>query len=99
MDEDRLADLLATTLRRYASMPAYRRFLIRVKELGENQKDETLQAHTLQRLCRDVPALAADLAAAGFGDVVGTDLHHVTPEGGRLVQAFNRLVEEGRLAG
>ena len=97
MDEEVLATRLAEVLSRYKAEPAYRRLVVRVKELGENQRDETLQARELQRACRDLPALGRELAAIGFGDVAAMDFRHVTAESGRLVQAFNRLIEERRL--
>lgn len=91
------ADRLRQALSRFAGTPVLRRLAVRVRELGENQLDEAMQLRPLQRACAEEPALAAALREAGFGEVATMDTRHVTAETGALVQAWNRVIEEGGL--
>ena len=62
---------------------------------GHNVLDEVAQFRELQRICREVPVLEETLARAGFGRIVDpTNPMAMTPEMGRVVQAFNRMIEE-----
>lgn len=94
MDEHVAATRLAEVLERFDGTPTIRRLVIRVRELGDNVLDEVSQLRPLQKACREDAALAAALGAAGFGDVAALDTRHLTEQGGAVVQAFNRLIEE-----
>lgn len=92
--EDRTAAILFRVLRGLADDPAVQRLKVRISELGANVADEVEQFRQLQKACRESEYLAAALRDVGLGDVAAMDPRRVDPETGRLVQAFNRMVED-----
>jgi hypothetical protein len=91
--EAQLATLLSALIERHAASPAIKRLRLRVRELGDNDRDEVQQFRQLQKACRELPELAQSLKEAGFGDVAALDPRLPDPKTGALVQAFNRFVE------
>ena len=65
----------------------------RLRILGRNAGDEVLQFRELQKACRDSPRLAAAYLQASLGAIAEMDTLRVTPDVGRLIQAFNRAIE------
>ncbi|MFN7950605.1 MAG: hypothetical protein U0610_02685 [bacterium] len=94
LTQDEAFVALASVLARFAREPSVMRMKVRVREQGDNQRDEVRQLAELTRACRESPALAQALAEAGLGRLADLDLHAVAPGTGVLVQAFNRLVEQ-----
>ena len=91
-DED-LVEQLDEILQRYEG-PILTRLRLRLRELGKNKGDEGQQFRLLQKACRESAELARELEQAGLGQVARMMPHPPTVERGRLVQAFNKIVEE-----
>lgn len=92
-DERAVASMLADVLGPFESQPVGRRLRTRLRDLGDDVRDETAQFKLLQRAVTESPELAKALHDKGFGDITKVDLRRPGPVGGALVQAFNRLVE------
>lgn len=76
--------------------PLQRRALTRhLMELRADAEVEVNQFRCLQRAVRESPALDAALAAAGFAGIATRDTRRVAPDTGAILQAFNRLIEDG----
>lgn len=92
-DLDGLAATLRVVIDHFEGQPFYRRMRLRIRELGENAKDEQAQFRVLKRACRDEPALAERLMKRGFPNPL--DVNSRVPEGleGALIQAFNHVIE------
>jgi hypothetical protein len=91
--ESQLATLLSALIERHAATPPIKRLRLRIRELGDNDRDEVQQFRQLQKACRELPEFAQGLKDAGFGDVATLDPRVPDPKTGALVQAFNRFVE------
>lgn len=92
-NEATLADQVAALLARFEPTPIFKRLRLRVRELGDDQRDELLQFKQLQRACRESPELLDAFKAAGFGDLTKADPRAPDAPTGAVVQAFNRFVE------
>lgn len=92
-DERKLARMLHDVLEGFDHSHAVRRIRFRLRDMGENQLDEVAQLRLIQRACREEPALSAAFVTAGFPAIEDLPLSPPTPETGKLVQAFNRMVE------
>ena len=88
-----LAALIGQILSRFEAAPIFKRLRVRVRELGDDQRDEVLQFKQLQRACRESPELLDAFKAAGFGDLTKADPRAPDAPTGAVVQAFNRFVE------
>ncbi len=88
------AEALQAIITRYEGQPVMRRLHIRIGDLGQNQRDEVRQFRFLQRACRESADLAGELADADFGQVATMNPLVIAPETGRIVQAFNRMIED-----
>lgn len=92
-DEAAVAAMLLEVLAPFESQPVVRRLRVRLRDLGDNARDEGAQFRALQRAVRESPELAKAFSDRGFGDVTLVDPRRPGPVGGALIQAFNRLVE------
>lgn len=92
-DESSIAALLSEVITPFESQPVIRKLRVRLRELGDNARDEVAQFRQLQRAVRESPALAKAFSDKGFGDLTAVDPRNPGPLGGAVVQAFNRLVE------
>lgn len=95
LSEEELANVMRNALAPLADAPAMRRMKIRLGDMGDNVLDEVQQFRQLQKFARMEPDLNNALIAAGLPDVTTLSVLPPTPEVGQLVQAFNRLVEDG----
>ncbi len=86
-------ELLAAVLLGRQDTPAVKRLRIRVRELGDNARDEVAQFELLRKACREDRELAAAIIAAGLPDL-SVSGSVITPELGPVVQAFNDVIEE-----
>jgi hypothetical protein len=93
-DESSLAALLSEVITPFEAQPVIRKLRVRLRELGDNARDEVAQFRQLQRAVRESPELAKAFSDKGFGDLTAVDPRNPGPLGGAVVQAFNRLVEE-----
>lgn len=93
-EQRRLARLLHDTIEAAAPLDVRERLRIRLRELGTNVLDEVKQFRQLQKACDESLRLSLALDDAGFGRIDQMDHVRVTPEVGRVVQIFNRMVEE-----
>ena len=93
LDEAALAELLFGVLDAHADSRALKRARFRLRDMGEDNHDELAQFRLLQRACREDAALAGALVDAGLPEIADLPLLPPTPTVGRLVQAFNRMVE------
>ncbi len=91
--EAALAAQLEAVLVQFEAQPIGRRLRVRLRELGDNVRDEVAQFRQLQRACRESPELAAAFVAAGFGDLTTVDPRQPNPVVGAITNAFNRFVE------
>ena len=91
-DED-LVVILLEVLHKHEG-PPLARLRLRLRELGKNKGDEGQQFRLLQKACRESADLARDLEEAGLGQVALMQPHPPSVERGRLVQAFNVVVEQ-----
>ncbi len=91
--EEQLAEAMALVLIGRKDTPAIKRLKLRIRDLGRNVRDEVRQFRQLQKACRKDAELAAALAAVGAADL--PDRNTVTPseETGKIIQAFNRMLE------
>ena len=92
-NEATLAGQVAALLARFEPTPIFKRLRLRVRELGDDQRDELLQFKQLQRACRESPELLDAFKAAGFGDLTKADARSPDAPTGAVIQAFNRFVE------
>lgn len=92
-DEAAVASMLAEILAPFEVQPVVKRLRVRLRELGDNARDETAQFRALQRAVKESPELAKSFRDKGFGDITQVDPRSPGPVGGALIQAFNRLVE------
>ena len=93
LSDDALTDLLGEILLRNEG-PPLQRLRLRLRELGKKRGDEGQQFRLLQKACRESADLARDLEEAGLGQVALMKPHPPTVNRGRLVQAFNKIVEQ-----
>jgi hypothetical protein len=91
--EAELALRITQILTRFEPTPIFKRLRVRVRDLGDDQRDEVLQFKQLQRACRESPELLDAFKAAGFGDLTKADARHPDAPTGAVIQAFNRFVE------
>lgn len=92
--ESSIAALLSEVITPFEAQPVIRKLRVRLRELGDNARDEVAQFRQLQRAVRESPELAKSFSDKGFGDITAVDPRNPGPLGGAVVQAFNRLVEE-----
>ncbi len=92
--EPPLSDRLHEAIEALRDEPFYRPLRIRLREMKDNVLDEVRQFRQLQKAVRRSPALDAALAELGFEGVAAMSARALTADAGRLVQAFNRLIEE-----
>ncbi len=93
-DESSIAALLSEVITPFEAQPVIRKLRVRLRELGDNARDEVAQFRQLQRAVRESPELAKSFSDKGFGDLTAVDPRNPGPLGGAVVQAFNRLVED-----
>ena len=93
-DESSIAALLSEVITPFEAQPVIRKLRVRLRELGDNARDEVAQFRQLQRAVRESPELAKAFVDKGFGDLTAVDPRNPGALGGAVVQAFNRLVEE-----
>ncbi len=93
LSDDDLIRVLLEALQANEGPPLIR-LRMRLRDLGKNRGDEGQQFRLLQRACRESPGLALGLEEAGLGKVAEMTPHPPSAERGRLVQAFNVVVEE-----
>ena len=93
MTEQADATQLQVVVHPFLDEPVGRRLKIRLRELGDDCRDEWKQFHILQRACREDAALDDAVARAGFSRPTALSRTKPSPELGRLVQAFNLFVE------
>jgi hypothetical protein len=91
--ENELSAALAAILERFTATVIFKRLRVRIRELGDNQRDEIAQFKQLQRACREAPDLSKAFVDAGFGDLTKADARAPDAKTGAVVQAFNRFVE------
>lgn len=89
-----LADLLFLVLDKHEGSRTPARLRMRLRELGKKRRDEDQQFLLLQRACREDPQLAAELEQVGLGKIAELSAMHRSATRGRLVQAFNHMIEE-----
>lgn len=92
-DESAIAALLSEVLAPFEAQPVIRKLRVRLRDLGDNSRDEVAQFRQLQRAVKESPELAKAFVDKGFGDITVVDPRRPGAVGGALVQAFNRLVE------
>jgi len=92
-NEHELADQLFDMLGGLDDPKVVARLKLRVRDLGPRIKDEVRQFRQLQKACRESAPLASALEARGFPEVTRMNPARPGPEGGTLIQAFNRMVE------
>ena len=92
-EETALAARLHAVLEPFLGAAAVKRIRFRLRDMGDNQADEVAQLRLLQRACREDPALSQAFVDAGLGRIGDRVLVPADAETGRLVQAFNRMVE------
>lgn len=93
-DESTIAALLSEVITPFEAQPVIRKLRVRLRELGDNARDEVAQFRQLQRAVRESPELAKAFSDKGFGDLTAVDPRNPGRLGGAVVQAFNRLVED-----
>ena len=93
-DESSIAALLSEVITPFEAQPVIRKLRVRLRELGDNARDEVAQFRQLQRAVRESPELAKAFSDKGFGDLTAVDPRNPGPLGGAVVQSFNRLVED-----
>lgn len=93
-DESTIAALLSEVITPFEAQPVIRKLRVRLRDLGDNARDEVAQFRQLQRAVRESPELAKAFSDKGFGDLTAVDPRNPGPLGGAVVQAFNRLVED-----
>ena len=93
MTEQTDATQLHAVLGPFLDQPVGRRLKVRLRELGDDCRDEWEQFRLLQRACREDAALDDAVPAAGFSRPTKLSRIKPSPELGRLVQAFNLFVE------
>jgi hypothetical protein len=86
-------ETLARVLSERQDTPAIKRLRLRVRELGDNARDELAQFELLRKACREDPALGEALTGAGLPDLTGAGAQ-LTGALGAVVQAFNTVIEE-----
>lgn len=91
--ESDLSAAIAAILERFATSVIFKRLRLRVRELGDNQRDEVAQFKQLQRACREAPDLQKAFIDAGIGDLTRADPRAPDVKTGAVIQAFNRFVE------
>ncbi len=97
--ETALASTLLEVLEPFVDQPVIKRMRMRLRDMGSNKKDEVAQFRQLQKACRQDAALTAAFEAAGLPRPQDLQVVPATPDAGRMIQAFNRVVEtqwEGR---
>ena len=92
--EAALAAAIEATLRRFDGSLGFKRLRVRVRELGENHRDEVAQFKQLQRTCRENPDILAAFAELGLGDLTKANPRAPDAKTGAVIQAFNRFVEK-----
>ncbi len=92
LSEQDLAALLDRTLITRRSTPAVIKMRLRLKE-NTGELDEVQQFKILQRFCREDSSLDRALQKIGLPSIASLSLQPVSPEAGRLIQAFNRMLE------
>ncbi len=94
LNEQEVADLLHGVIDGLSEEPFYRPLRVRLKEMGSNHTDEVDQFRQLQKAVRRSPELKRLLIEAGFPDVTTLNPRAVPPGAGRVVQAFNKMIED-----
>ncbi len=92
--EGRVAERMSGVFEAFEDEPVLGRLRVRLRELGRDQRDELLQFRLLQRACREEPRLGEALCEAGFDVLAEAGHGAISPEGGSIVQVFNRMIEE-----
>ncbi len=93
LSDEALIELLQEVLLRNEGPPMIR-LRMRLRELGKDARDEGQQFRLLQRACRESADLARDLEESGLGKVAQMGPHPPSEKRGRLIQAFNQIVED-----
>lgn len=91
--EASLAAAIAAILHRFDGSVGFKRLRVRVRELGDNQRDEVAQFKLLQRACRENPEVLTAFAEAGFGDLTKANPRAPDAKTGAVIQSFNRFIE------
>lgn len=93
-EQRRLALQMREVIESRTPPDVYERLRTRLRDLGDNVLDEVQQFRQLQKAVNESPELAQALSEAGFGRIDRMDPVVVTADVGRIVQIFNRLVED-----
>ncbi len=88
-----LAQKLHLLIQEFTEPRILKRLKLRVKEAIDKDEDEITQFRCLQKACEESRDLGRALATSGFGIVATLDTRSVSSETGRLIQAFNYMVE------
>jgi hypothetical protein len=91
--KEQLAEVMALIFEGRGDSPAVRRLKLRIRDLGDNAKDEVAQFRQLQKACREDPELAEALAAVKITDLPTRDVVRPDETTGRYIQAFNHMLE------
>lgn len=94
LDEAGLADLLHKLIEGLVEEPFYQPLRLRLKEMGSNHADEVEQFRQLQKAARRSPELVRLAIEAGLPDLTKLNPRAVTSGAGRIVQAFNKMIED-----
>ncbi len=94
LTEQELARQMYDILERHKGQPHYKRLRVRLRDMGKNVSNERKQLLQLQKACRESEELARELREGGIGEIAMMNTLVPSPELGRLVNAFNRMVEQ-----
>ena len=92
-DESELAARVGEILDRHAASPALKRLRVRIRELGNDARDEVAQFKQLQKSLRESPELLEDFVQSGFADLTKANPRAPDAATGAVIQAFNRFIE------
>ena len=88
------AAALAEILSGFDDIPALRHLHIRIRDLGDDDRDEVEEFRQLQQACRELRALNDALITAGVPDVAHASTAPVAHDVGEVIQVFNEVIEE-----
>ena len=91
--KEQLAEVMALIFEGRADSPAVRKLKLRIRDLGDNNKDEVVQFRQLQKACREDPELAGALASVNITDIPTRNVLRPDEDTGRYIQAFNHMLE------
>lgn len=92
--EKKQAEVLYRTLWRFEDTLLFKRLMEKVRDMGSNRKFEEEQFYELYLACKESQAFNTALMAAGFGDIASLDPYEPSAVKGRIIQTFNRMLED-----